>query len=112
MASTSACRANSFFSSGVSVSHLGRLSGYVVSLVCAGMKHCLIWFAQLLAQAAPGRLDAEVFAQIIGVPRRTMTQQLADEGGGFRLLLEAEQLGYQDVTSLRCTMARWAHGKS
>lgn len=84
--------------------------------------------AQLLAQAPPGRLDAERCAQIIGVSRRTLTRQLAAEGSGFRMLLEtelqrraarlratgtlrssdiADQLGYQDASSLRRAMARW-----
>ncbi|MGL4542555.1 MAG: AraC family transcriptional regulator ligand-binding domain-containing protein [Polymorphobacter sp.] len=84
--------------------------------------------AQLLAQAPPGRLDAARCAQMIGVSRRTLTRRLGDEGSGFRGLLEAElqrrarrllatglavadvaeQLGYQDTTSLRRAMARWA----
>ena len=84
--------------------------------------------AQVLAQAPPGRLDAARCAQIIGVSRRTLTRRLADEGSGFRALLEnelqrraarmlaagtlgfadiAEQLGYQDTTSLRRAMQRW-----
>ena len=83
--------------------------------------------AQILAQAPPGRLDAQRCAQILGVSRRTLTRRLADEGGGFRALLEAElqrraarllasgvgvadvaeQLGYQDTTSLRRAMTRW-----
>ena len=84
--------------------------------------------AQILAQAPPGRLDAERCAQIIGVSRRTLTRRLTEEGSGFRALLEnelqrraarmlasgmlgfadvAEQLGYQDTTSLRRAMQRW-----
>lgn len=84
--------------------------------------------AQILAQAPPGRLDAERCAQIMGVSRRTLTRRLAEEGSGFRILLEielrrraarmistgtlgiadiAEQLGYQDTTSLRRAMQRW-----
>jgi len=89
--------------------------------------------AQILAQAPPGRLDAENCAHMLGVSRRTMTRRLADEGSGFRLLLEAElqrrvqrllatntlsmadiaeQLGYQDVTSLRRAMVRWERAAS
>jgi AraC-like DNA-binding protein len=83
---------------------------------------------QLLAECAAGRMDATDCARALGLSRRTMTRRLADEGTGFRQLLDhdlrrraldlietggmtnariADQLGYQNPASFHRAMQRW-----
>jgi AraC-like DNA-binding protein len=83
---------------------------------------------QLLAERAAGRMDATDCARALGLSRRTMTRRLADEGTGFRQLLDsdlrrralglietggmtnariADQLGYQNPASFHRAMQRW-----
>jgi AraC-like DNA-binding protein len=84
---------------------------------------------QLLAERAAGRMDATDCARALGLSRRTMTRRLADEGTGFRQLLDsdlrrralelieaggmtntriADQLGYQNPASFHRAMQRWS----
>jgi AraC-like DNA-binding protein len=83
---------------------------------------------QMLAERPAGRLDAAACAKGLGLSRRTMTRRLADEGTGFRQLLDADlrrralamveagamtnariadTLGYQNPTSFHRAMQRW-----
>jgi AraC-like DNA-binding protein len=83
---------------------------------------------QLLAEYPAGRMDAAGCAKALGLSRRTMTRRLADEGTGFRQLLDADlrrralemielggmtsariadTLGYQNPTSFHRAMQRW-----